>query len=61
MWVGSDSDLKAGRWSTASSGMWRKAPVFEEASLWSIREEADGPTLAVTAAWFANILNERLS
>ncbi len=59
--LGSDSDLKARRWSTAGSGMWRTAPVFEEAALWSIREEADGATLAVTAAWFANILNERPS
>ncbi len=56
--LGSDSDLKARRWSTAGSGMWRTAPVFEEAALWSIREEADGATLAVTAAWFASILNE---
>ncbi len=41
--------------------MWRTAPIFEEAALWSIREEADGAMLAVTAAWFANILNERPS
>ncbi len=57
--LGSDSDLKARRWSTAGIRMWRTAPVFEEAALWSIREEADGATLAMTAAWFGNILNER--
>ena len=59
--LGSDSDLKARPWSTAGSGMWRTAPAFEEAALWSIREEADGATLVLTAAWFANILNERPS
>ncbi len=46
---------------TGIAKMWRTAPVFKEAALWSIQEEADGATLAVTAAWFAIILNERPS